>query len=62
VNLIDYDDLSSDDVECRGQQLINSRRFEEWDDFDGKFEYEFEGESSEGYCKITFTVKAVNGP
>ena len=60
VHLIDYDELSGDDVACIGNTQLKQRTLEEWSETDDQSW--ISGVSSTGFCRINYEIKAVGGP
>jgi hypothetical protein len=62
VMLVDYDELSDDDVVCVGTKMTPSKSLSEWSSIDDA-QFTIYGESTDsGSCTVVITVTAVMGP
>jgi hypothetical protein len=62
VNLVDYDELSDDDIVCLVGEITPSRTLDEWADIQDET-YMLQGSmgySASGWCKVQAVINAVN--
>jgi len=62
VMLMDYDEISGDDLVCNGSELITVEIFSDWEKYSGNGQFEIQGDSSNGVCFVRYTVESVSGP